>query len=42
VDLAPFHDLAPRVPKQLQGRLDQLKAGIIDGSISVDPRDYLS
>jgi basic membrane lipoprotein Med (substrate-binding protein (PBP1-ABC) superfamily) len=41
VDIAPFHDLDGRVPAALRDRLDQLEAGIIDGSISVDPRDYL-
>ncbi len=42
VDLAPFHDLGSRVPQPLQDQLTELKAGIIDGSISVDPKDYLS
>jgi basic membrane protein A len=41
VDLAPFHDLSSQVPQALRTKLDQLKAGTIDGSISADPRDYL-
>jgi basic membrane protein A and related proteins len=41
VDLAPFHDLADRVPADLVNRLAELRVGIADGSISVDPRDYL-
>jgi len=42
VDLAPFHDLDDRVPSDLKTRLGELRAGIADGSISVDPRDYAS
>jgi basic membrane protein A and related proteins len=42
VDLAPFHDLEDRVPADLKTRLAELRAGIADGSISVDPRDYVS
>jgi basic membrane protein A and related proteins len=41
VDLAPFHDLEDRVPGDLRVRLAELTGGIADGSISVDPRDYL-
>jgi basic membrane protein A and related proteins len=40
VDLAPFHDLDDRVPVDLKARLVELRIGIADGSISVDPRDY--
>ena len=36
VDLAPFHDLENRVPADLKTRLAELRAGIADGSISVD------
>lgn len=35
VDLAPFHDMEGLVPDQLKAELDALRAGIIDGSISV-------
>ena len=41
VDLAPFHDLEDRVPGDLRTQLAELKAGIADGSISVDPGDYV-
>jgi len=40
IDLAPFHDLDDRVPPDLKIGLAELKSGIADGSISVDPRDY--
>ena len=40
VDLAPFHDLEDRVPADLKTRLAELRAGIADGSISVNPRGY--
>jgi basic membrane protein A len=36
VGLAPFHDFADKVDPGLQGELDTIKAGIIDGSITVD------
>ena len=34
--LAPFHDLESKVPAELSSKLDELKAGIIDGSITVE------
>jgi basic membrane protein A len=40
VGLAPFHDFDSAVPSDLKSKLDELKQGIIDGSISVDPKDY--
>lgn len=36
VGLAPFHDFEDRVSPDLQGELDAIKAGIIDGSIPVE------
>ena len=33
--LAPFHQFASKVPSSLQSELAQVKAGIIDGSITV-------
>ncbi len=42
VDLAPFHDLDGKVPQGLKTTLAQLEAGIADGTVSVDPKDYLS
>ena len=42
VGLAPFHEFDSKIPADLKSKIDELKAGIIDGSISVDPKDYLS
>lgn len=36
VGVAPFHDFASKVDPSLQGELDKIKAGIIDGSIKVE------
>ncbi len=36
VGLAPFHDLADRVPAELSSEVDQLKADIIAGKITVE------
>lgn len=35
VGLAPFHDFDAAVPAELKAQLDTIKAGIIDGSVSV-------
>ena len=35
VGIAPFHDFEDKVSDTLQGELDEIKAGIIDGSIEV-------
>ena len=40
VGIAPFHDFDSKVPADLKSKLDELKQGIIDGSVSVDPKDY--
>ncbi len=40
VGLAPFHDFESKVSPDLQGELDKIKAGIIDGSITV--KSYLA
>jgi basic membrane protein A len=40
VGIADFHEFASKVPQDLQDKLDELKQGIIDGSVSVDPADY--
>jgi basic membrane protein A len=42
VGLSPFHNFDSQVPSALKSKLDELKAGIIDGSVSVDPADYAS
>lgn len=35
VGLAPFHDMEAAVPAELAAQLDTIKAGIVDGSVSV-------
>jgi basic membrane protein A len=35
VALAPFHDFEDAVPQELKDELEQVQAGIIDGSIPV-------
>ena len=35
VGLAPYHDFDATVPQALKDQIDKIKAGIIDGSISV-------
>jgi basic membrane protein A and related proteins len=40
--LAPYHDFESQVPQELKDQIDAAKQGIIDGSISVDPKDYAS
>jgi len=42
VGLAPFHEWDSKVPADLKSKLDELKQGIISGSVSVDPKDYQS
>lgn len=36
VGLAPFHDFEDKVSADLQGELDEITAGIVDGSITVE------
>jgi basic membrane protein A and related proteins len=38
--LAPYHDFDSQIPQDLKDQIDSAKQGIIDGSISVDPKDY--
>jgi basic membrane protein A len=40
VGIAPYHDFDSQVPQELKAKIEELKAGIIDGSVSVDPADY--
>jgi basic membrane protein A len=40
VGIAPYHDFDSEVPQELKDKIEELKAGIIDGSVSVDPADY--
>jgi basic membrane protein A len=36
VDIAPFHDFESAMPDGLQAELDQLKADIISGAVTVN------
>ena len=38
VDLAPFHEMESAVPAELKQELETIRAGIIDGSITVSPK----
>jgi basic membrane protein A and related proteins len=40
VGISPYHDLESLVPQELQTKIEELKQGIIDGTVSVDPTDY--
>lgn len=40
VDLAPYHEFEDEVPQELKDKVEELRQGIIDGSVSVDPADY--
>jgi len=37
VGLAPYHDFDSVIPQELKDKIEELKAGIIDGSITVTP-----
>ena len=40
VGLAPYHEFDSAVPQELKDKIEELKKGIIDGSVSVKPTDY--
>lgn len=40
VGIAEFHEFEGEVPQELADRIEELRAGVIDGSVSVDPADY--
>jgi len=40
VALAPYHDFENKIPANVKTEIDKLKQGIIDGTISVDPKSY--
>jgi basic membrane protein A len=40
VGLAAYHEFDSAVPQELKDQIDALMAGVIDGSVSVDPADY--
>ena len=35
--LAPYHDFDSVIPQELKDQIEALKAGIIDGSITITP-----
>src|SRR4029078_2222113 len=37
VGLAPYHDFDSQIPQELKDKIDELKQGIIDGSITITP-----
>ena len=37
VGLAPYHDFDSVIPQELKDKIEELKAGIIDGSITITP-----
>jgi len=37
VGLAPYHDFDSTIPQELKDKIEELKAGIIDGSITIAP-----
>lgn len=42
VALAPYHTFDGKIPSALKSEIDQIKQGIISGSISVDPKNWQS
>jgi basic membrane protein A and related proteins len=40
VDLGSYNEFENEVPQELKDKIEELKQGIIDGSVSVDPADY--
>ena len=41
VKLADFHQLELELPAGIRSKLAEIKRGIVEGSISVDPASYL-
>jgi len=40
VDIAPYHDYDGKIPAQVKADVETIRAGIVSGSISVDPKAY--
>jgi basic membrane protein A and related proteins len=40
VGIAEYHEWEDQIPDELKSQIEELQAGIIDGSVSVDPLDY--
>ena len=41
VSLAPYHEFDSKIPSALKGEIDTIKQGIIGGSISIDPKNWV-
>ncbi len=41
VGIAPYHEFDSKIPSDLKSKIDELKQGIIDGSVSADYKDYV-
>jgi basic membrane protein A len=41
VGIAPFHDFEGQISDETKAELDEIRAGIIDGSISAEGKDYV-
>jgi basic membrane protein A len=40
VGLADYHEWSNDIPQELKDKIEELRQGVIDGSVSVDPTDY--
>lgn len=40
VGISDYHELDAQVPQELKDKIEELKQGVIDGTVSVDPADY--
>lgn len=40
VGIAPYAEFDSQIPQELKDKIEELRQGIIDGSVSVDPADY--
>lgn len=40
VGLAEYHEWESKIPQELKDKIEELKQGIIDGTVSIDPTDY--
>ena len=40
VGIAPYAEWDAQIPQELKDKIEELRAGIIDGSVSVTPADY--
>jgi basic membrane protein A len=40
VGISDYHELDSQVPQELKDKVEELKQGIVDGTVSIDPADY--